>query len=108
MSDLVLHIGDADFQQEVLQSSIPVLVDFWATWCGPCQALAPTLDEIADDYQGKIKVVKIDIDQNPESAAQYNVRSIPTLLIFKNGNIEDSKIGLQSKSQLAAFIDSTI
>ena len=108
MSDLVLHIGDADFQQEVLQSSIPVLVDFWATWCGPCQALAPTLDEIADDYQGKIKVVKIDIDQNPESAAQYNVRSIPTLLIFKNGNVEDSKIGLQSKSQLAAFIDSTL
>ena len=108
MSDLVLHIGDADFQQEVLQSSIPVLVDFWATWCGPCQALAPTLDEIADDYQVKIKVVKIDIDQNPESAAQYNVRSIPTLLIFKNGNVEDSKIGLQSKSQLAAFIDSTI
>lgn len=108
MSDLVLHIGDADFQQEVLQSSIPVLVDFWATWCGPCQALAPTLDEIADDYQGKIKVVKIDIDQNPESAAQYNVRSIPTLLIFKNGNVEASKIGLQSKSQLAAFIDSTI
>ena len=108
MSDLVLHIGDADFQQEVLQSSIPVLVDFWATWCGPCQALAPTLDEIANDYQGKIKVVKIDIDQNPESAAQYNVRSIPTLLIFKNGNVEDSKIGLQSKSQLAAFIDSTI
>ena len=108
MSDLVLHIGDADFQQEVLQSSIPVLGDFWATWCGPCQALAPTLDEIAYDYQGKIKVVKIDIDQNPESAAQYNVRSIPTLLIFKNGNVEDSKIGLQSKSQLAAFIDSTI
>ena len=108
MSDLVLHIGDADFQQEVLQSSIPVLVDFWATWCGPCQALAPTLDEIANDYQGKIKVVKIDIDQNPESAAQYNVRSIPTLLIFKNGNVEASKIGLQSKSQLAAFIDSTI
>ena len=108
MSDLVLHIGDADFQQEVLQSFIPVLVDFWATWCGPCQALAPTLDEIADDYQGKIKVVKIDIDQNPESAAQYNVRSIPTLLIFKNGNVEASKIGLQSKSQLAAFIDSTI
>ena len=108
MSDLVLHIGDADFQQEVLQSSIPVLVDFWATWCGPCQALAPTLDEIADDYQGKIKVVKIDIDQNPDSAAQYNVRSIPTLLIFKNGNVEASKIGLQSKSQLAAFIDSTI
>ena len=108
MSDLVLHIGDAYFQQEVLQSSIPVLVDFWATWCGPCQALAPTLDEIADDYQGKIKVVKIDIDQNPESAAQYNVRSIPTLLIFKNGNVEASKIGLQSKSQLAAFIDSTI
>ena len=108
MSDVVLHIGDADFQQEVLQSSIPVLVDFWATWCGPCQALAPTLDEIADDYQGKIKVVKIDIDQNPESAAQYNVRSIPTLLIFKNGNVEASKIGLQSKSQLAAFIDSTI
>ena len=108
MSDLYSHIGDAHFQQEVLQSSIPVLVDFWATWCGPCQALAPTLDEIADDYQGKIKVVKIDIDQNPESAAQYNVRSIPTLLIFKNGNVEDSKIGLQSKSQLAAFIDSTI
>ncbi len=108
MSDLVLHIGDADFQEQVLQSPIPVLVDFWATWCGPCQAIAPTLEEIADDYEGKIKVVKIDIDQNPDTAAQYNVRSIPTLLIFKNGNVEASKIGLQSKSQLAAFIDSTI
>lgn len=108
MTDLVLHIGDAEFQQQVLQSPIPVLVDFWATWCGPCQALAPTLEEIADDYDGKIKVVKIDIDQNPDTAAQYNVRSIPTLLIFKNGNVEATKIGLQSKSQLAAFIDSII
>ena len=103
-----IEVNESNFEQEVLKASTPVLVDFWATWCGPCQALAPTLDEIADDYQGKIKVVKIDIDQNPESAAQYNVRSIPTLLIFKNGNVEDSKIGLQSKSQLAAFIDSTI
>ena len=108
MSDSVVHVTDASFEDDVLQSDVPVLVDFWAPWCGPCKMIAPLLDEIAIDYDGKIKVCKVDVDSNPESAAKFNVRGIPTLLGFKNGAIEATKVGALSKGQLAEFVDSLL
>ena len=108
MSDNVQHVTDASFEDDVLKASGPVLVDFWAEWCGPCKMIAPVLDELADEYAGKLKVCKLDIDANPETAPKFNVKGIPTLIIFKNGNAEAKKVGALSKSQLAAFIDSTI
>lgn|SRR5690606_25916468 len=108
MSDNIHHVTDASFENEVLKAEGPVLVDFWAEWCGPCKMIAPVLDELADEYAGKLKVCKLDIDANPETAPRFNVKGIPTLIIFKNGNVEAKKVGALSKSQLATFIDSTI
>ncbi|MDR2788977.1 MAG: thioredoxin TrxA [Candidatus Accumulibacter sp.] len=106
MSEYIRYVTDDTFAAEVLQSLQPVLVDFWAGWCGPCKMVAPILEEIADQYAGRLKVAKLDIDDNPATPASFAVRSIPTLMLFKNGNIEATKIGALSKSQLIAFIDS--
>ena len=108
MSDNIINVTDSTFEQEVLNSEIPVLLDYWAEWCGPCKMIAPILNDIADEYSGKIKVVKLNIDENPSTPAKFGVRGIPTLMIFKSGSIEATKVGAMSKSQLSAFIDSTI
>ena len=108
MSEHVVHVTDDGFEDAVLKASGPVLVDFWAAWCGPCKMIAPGLDELAEEYAGKLKVVKVDVDANPATAPKYNVKGIPTLIILKNGSVEAKKVGAMSKSQLAAFIDSTI
>lgn len=108
MSDTIVHVTDSSFETDVLQSDIPALVDFWAEWCGPCKMIAPILDEISGEYAGKIKVCKVDVDSNPETAAKFNVRGIPTLLVFKNGAVEATKVGALSKSQLIEFVDSQV
>jgi thioredoxin 1 len=105
MSDNIVHVTDASFETDVLQSDIPALVDFWAEWCGPCKMIAPILDEISAEYAGKIKICKVDVDSNPETAAKFNVRGIPTLLVFKNGAVEATKVGALSKGQLTEFVD---
>ena len=105
MSELIVHTTDASFESDVLQSDIPALVDFWAAWCGPCKMIAPLLDELSTEYAGRIKVCKVDVDSNPETAAKFNVRGIPTLLVFKNGAVEATKVGPLSKNQLVEFVD---
>lgn len=101
----IAQITDASFEAEVLNSDIPVLVDFWATWCGPCKMIAPILDQLAGELEGKVKICKIDVDTNKEMAAKYNVRGVPTLMMFKDGNLEASKVGALSKPQLTQFVE---
>ncbi len=108
MSDNIYAVTDDNFESEVLNSDTPVLVDYWAEWCGPCKMIAPILEEIATEYGDKIKIAKLNIDENQNTPPKYGIRGIPTLMIFKNGNVEATKVGAVSKSQLAAFIDSTI
>lgn len=106
MSDAIVHVTDANFEEEVLKSELPVLVDFWAEWCGPCKMIAPVLDELAGDYNGKVKVCKMDVDANKDTPTKFGIRGIPTLIIFKNGAAEATKVGALSKAQLTEFIDS--
>jgi thioredoxin 1 len=103
-SDAIVHVSDASFQQDVLESSTPVLVDFWAAWCGPCKMIAPLLDDVAEQFAGQIKIAKVDVDSNKSAPAQYGVRGIPTLLIFKDGQVIAQKVGALSKPQLVDFI----
>ena len=108
MSDNVIHATDSDFTQQVLESDVPVLVDFWAPWCGPCRMIAPALDQLAGEYAGKAKVVKVDIDQNRATAMKYHVRSIPMLLLFKGGQVQATQVGAVGKPQLAQLIDQVL
>lgn len=108
MSENIVDITDDTFESEVLQARLPVLVDFWASWCVPCKNIAPVLEEIAQKYEGKLIVAKLNVDENESTAPKYNVRGIPTLMLFKNSNLEATKVGQVTKSQLAAFIDSHI
>ena len=108
MSDSVLHVTDSNFDELVLKADAPVLVDYWAEWCGPCKMIAPVLDEISEEYSGKITVAKLNIDDNPATPSHYGVRGIPTLMLFKDGDVEATKVGALTKSQLTQFIDGNI
>ncbi|MBO9550556.1 thioredoxin TrxA [Pseudomonas sp. NPDC089422] len=107
-SDLIKHVTDATFEAEVLKAEGAVLVDYWAEWCGPCKMIAPVLDDIAAEYEGKVTIAKLNIDNNQETPAKHGVRGIPTLMLFKNGNVEATKVGALSKSQLKAFLDASL
>ncbi|TAJ91884.1 MAG: thioredoxin TrxA [Gammaproteobacteria bacterium] len=108
MSDSIINVTDSTFEETVLNSEMPVIVDYWAEWCGPCKMIAPILDEVANEYKGKLTVAKINIDENQATPQKYAVRGIPTLMIFKNGEVAGTKVGAVSKSQLSAFIDSVV
>ena len=108
MSNTITHLTDETFEEEVLQSNMPILVDYWAPWCEPCKMIAPILDSLSAEYAGKLKISKLNIDDNQKTPQKYGVRGIPTLMIFKNGNVEATKVGALSKSQLTAFIDSNL
>lgn len=104
MSETIVHVTDSSFEDEVLKANEPVLVDFWAAWCGPCKMIAPILDDLSTEFAGKVKICKMDVDGNTETPAKYNVRGIPTLMLFKGGNMEATKVGALSKTQLTEFI----
>ncbi|MCU7798366.1 MAG: thioredoxin TrxA [Candidatus Thiodiazotropha sp. (ex Semelilucina semeliformis)] len=108
MSEHIVHVTDDSFESDVLKSNEPVLIDYWAEWCGPCKMIAPVLDEIATEYTGRLKIAKLNIDDNPNTPPRYGIRGIPTLMLFKNGEVEATKVGAVSKSQLVAFIDSNL
>ena len=108
MSDFIQHVTDDTFEPNVLKSDVPVLVDYWAEWCGPCKAIAPLLEDLAKDYGGKLKIAKVNVDENQQLARKYNIKAIPTLMLFKDGNVQASKLGMMSKPQLTAFLDSNI
>jgi len=108
VSDKIVHVTDGSFEEDVLKAEDPVLVDYWAEWCGPCKAIAPILGAIAAEYAGRLKIAKLNIDENPSTPPKYGIRGIPTLMLFKDGNVEATKVGALSKSQLSAFLDSNI
>ncbi len=108
MHESIIHVTDSTFEDEVLSSDMPVIVDYWAEWCGPCKMIAPILDEVADEYKGRLTIAKLNIDENQDTPQKYAVRGIPTLMIFKDGEVAGTKVGAMSKSQLSAFIDSSI
>jgi len=108
MSDSIKHVTDSSFESDVLNSDIPVLVDYWAEWCGPCKMIAPLLDDAAKQYQGRVMIAKLNVDDNPDTAAKFGIRGIPTLMLFKDGKAAATKVGAMSKSQLTAFLDESL
>lgn len=108
MSESIKHVSDASFEADVIQSDVPVLVDYWAPWCGPCKMIAPLLEEAAKQYQGRVIIAKVNVDENPDTAAKFGIRGIPTLMLFKDGSAAATKVGALSKSQLGAFLDESL
>ncbi len=108
MSQQIVHVSDSSFEQDVLKSNVPVLLDFWAEWCGPCKMIAPILDQIAAEYAGKVVVAKMNVDENPKTPMKFSVRGIPTLILFKNGQLQGQKIGAVRKADVVAFLDSNL
>ncbi len=108
MSNSIKHVTDSSFENDVLKADLPVLVDYWAPWCGPCKMIAPLLDEAAEQYQGRVIIAKVNVDDNPEASAKFGVRGIPTLMLFKDGKVTETKVGAMSKSQLSAFLDNAL
>jgi thioredoxin 1 len=108
MSDAIIYVTDDSFESEIINNQGPVLVDFWADWCGPCKAIAPVLAEVAAEYEGRLKVAKLNIDENPDTPPKYGIRGIPTLMLYKDGGVEATKVGAISKSQLVAFIEENL
>ena len=108
MSEKIVHISDTSFEQDVLKAPRPVLIDFWAEWCGPCKAIGPMLNDLAEEYRDKLTIVKLNVDENPKTSQRFNVRSIPTLILFKNGQVEGQKVGAPRKSDLVAFLESKL